>query len=81
MTADEINQAITWLMDTLGEHEPFTSAMESRKNPLAEWARQGYPGLKTWDSSRVPHKPQVAAYLRQKLALIHDSGNTDSTRG
>jgi hypothetical protein len=67
-TAGEIGQAITWLMDTLGGREPFTSAMESRKNPLADWARKGYPGLKTWSGSRVPHKSQIAAYLRRELA-------------
>jgi hypothetical protein len=80
-TADEINQAIAWLMDTLGGHESFTSAMESRKNPLADWARKGYQGLKTWSSSRVPHKPQIAAYLRRELALIQDAENPGSTPG
>ena len=80
-TADEINQAIAWLMDTLGGHESFTYAMESRKNPLADWARKGYQGLKTWSSSRVPHKPQIVAYLRQELALIQDVENPDSTSG
>jgi hypothetical protein len=79
-TADEINQAISWLNDTMGGHEPFTSAMGSRKNPLADWARAGYPGLKTWSSSRVPHKSQIVVYLRQKLALIEDAENSDSTR-
>jgi hypothetical protein len=79
-TADEVNQAITWLTDTLGSHEPFTSAMKSRKNPLADWARKGYPGLKTWSSSRVPHKSQIAAYLRQELEHIQNVKNSDITR-
>jgi TIR domain len=72
VTADEINQAIAWLMDTLGGHESFTYAMESRRNPLADWARNGYRGLKTWSSTRVPHKPQIASYLREELAHIQD---------
>jgi hypothetical protein len=80
-TADEINQAIAWLMDTQGGHESFTYAMESRKNPLADWAREGYQGLKTWSSSRVPHKPQIAAYLRHELALIQDAENPGSAPG
>ena len=80
-TADENNQAIAWLMDTLGGHESFTYAMESRKNPLADWAKKGYPGLKTWSSSRVPRKPHIAAYLRKELALIQDAETPGSTPG
>jgi hypothetical protein len=71
--ANDINQAIAWLMNTAGGHETFTTAMESYNNPLADWARNGYQGLKTWSSPKPPQKPQIADYLRQSLAAIQDS--------
>jgi DNA-binding transcriptional ArsR family regulator len=67
-TESEIREAIGWCMETAGEHSQFTSAMESRGNSLAHWARGGYPGLKTWSGKQPPPKPQIAEYLRQALA-------------
>lgn len=67
-TESEIREAISWCMETIGEHSQFTSAMESRGNSLAYWARDGYPGLKTWSGKQPPPKPQIADYLRQALA-------------
>jgi hypothetical protein len=71
-TASDIDQAITWLMSTEGGHETFTAAMETYNNPLADWAKNGYQGLKTWKSQRPPHKPQIVDYLRQSLVSIQD---------
>jgi hypothetical protein len=76
-TANNINQAITWLMNTTGGHETFTAAMESRENPLADWAKNGYQGLKTWSSPKPPQKPQIADYLRQALAAAQEAESTE----
>ena len=46
--------------------------METYNNPLADWAKNGYQGLKTWKSRRPPHKPQIVDYLRQSLVSIQD---------
>jgi hypothetical protein len=70
VTADEIEEAIAWCLNTTGEHSSFTSAMKSRGNTLAVWAEQGYPGLKTWGGKQPPPKPQITAYLRQAIAKI-----------
>jgi hypothetical protein len=68
-TESEINHAITWLVRTTGGHESFTAAMAKDNNPLADWARDGYQGLKTWSGRQPPPKPQIAEYLRQSLAV------------
>jgi hypothetical protein len=36
-------------MDTLGGHESFTYAMESRQNPLADWARKRVPRIENME--------------------------------
>jgi DNA-binding MarR family transcriptional regulator len=66
-SVEEIRDAISWCLDTEGERSGFTGAMESRGNLLADWAREGYPGLKTWSGRQPPPKPQIADYLRQAL--------------
>lgn len=71
-TVSEINEAIAWCIDTTGERSPFTAAMERRGNRLAGWAKEDYPGLKTWSGTQPPPKPKIAAYLRQALGAIHD---------
>ena len=71
-TVNEINEAIAWCMDTTGERSPFTAAMERRGNRLAGWAKEDYPGLKTWSGTQPPPKPKIAAYLRQALGAIQD---------
>ena len=71
-TVGEIDEAIAWCMDTAGERSPFTAAMERRGNRLAGWAKEDYPGLKTWSGTQPPPKPKIAAYLRQALGAIHD---------
>lgn len=73
VTADQIEEAIAWCLNTAGRHSSFTSAMKNRRNKLADWAEQNYPGLKTWDGKQPPPKPQIAAYLRRALAGIQES--------
>ena len=77
-TASDIEQAITWLMNTAGGHGTFTAAMKSHSNPLADWARNGYQGLKTWSGPNPPQKPQIADYLRKALGEIQDIDNSGS---
>jgi hypothetical protein len=77
-TANDINQAINWLTSTTGGHETFTAAMDSYGNPLAHWARNGYPGLKTWNNPKPPQKPQIADYLHQALAEAQHTQNAES---
>lgn len=77
-TVSEINEAIVWCMDTTGERSPFTAAMERRGNRLAGWAKEDYPGLKTWSGTQPPPKPKIAAYLRQALVAIQDGKGTDA---
>lgn len=71
-TVNEIEEAIAWCTETTGEHSPFTAAMERRGNRLAGWAKEDYPGLKTWRGTQPPPKPKIAAYLRQALDAIQD---------
>jgi hypothetical protein len=71
-TVNEIKEAIAWCTDTAGERSPFTTAMERRGNRLAGWAKEDYPGLKTWSGTQPPPKPKIAAYLRQALVAIQD---------
>jgi DNA-binding MarR family transcriptional regulator len=73
-SADEIKDAISWCVETTGEHATFTAAMESRRNVLASWAKEDYPGLKTWNGPQPPSKPEIATYLRHVLVALH-SGN------
>lgn len=81
-TVNHIKEAITWLEATKGSNSPFTQAMDSYKNPLADWARGNrYQGLKTWKGSRIPSKPQVADYLLRRLAAIQDAENLGSRSG
>lgn len=76
-SADEIKKAISWCVETTGEHATFTGAMESRGNVLAGWATEDYPGLKTWDGPQPPSKPEIATYLRHVLVAFY-SGNEGS---
>jgi 5-methylcytosine-specific restriction enzyme B len=62
VTADQINDALLWLTATEGEHSSFTYEMNSRNNPLGEWAESGYEG-----APKDPSKPQIAEFLRQCL--------------
>ena len=71
-TMNEIKEAIAWCMETTGEHSSFTAAMERRGNCLAGWAKEDYPGLKTWSGKQPPPKPKIAAYLRQALDAVQD---------
>ena len=72
-TVGDINRAITWLADTAGGHGTFTAAMKKDKNPLANWAKDGHPGLKTWKGPNPPPKPRIADYLREALVTRQDA--------
>jgi hypothetical protein len=71
VTVDHVKEASAWCRATVGTNSSFTQAMDSKRNPLAEWSRgNSYQGLKTWSSDRIPKKEQIADYLDSFLASL-----------